>query len=371
MAKPSGAVCNLGCEYCYFLSKERLYPGSRFRMSAATLERYVIELIASARGSEVTFAWQGGEPTLLGLDFYRRAVALQRRHAPPSLRVVNTFQTNGVLLDDDWCAFFREHDVLVGLSVDGPRDLHDAYRVDKGGAGTFDRVMRGYEALRRQGVEVNLLATVHAANQDHPLRVYRFLRDELDARFLQFIPIVERAAPSGFQEGTALTERSVDGAAYGRFMSAIFDEWFARDVGTVFVQLFDVALGKHLGQPGLCVFEATCGDALALEHSGDVYSCDHYVEPDHRLGNLHELPLVALVDGARQRAFGEAKRTTLPRQCRECEVRWLCNGGCPKDRVATTRDGEAGLSHLCDGYYAFFTHSAPVMWMMARSIAGR
>ena len=371
MAKPSGAICNLGCEYCYFLSKERLYPGSRFRMSDETLERYVRALIDTAHGGGVTFAWQGGEPTLLGLDFFQRAFALQRELAPPHLRVVNTFQTNGVLLDDTWCAFLREHDVLVGLSIDGPRDLHDVYRVDKGGRGTFDRVMRGYETLVRHGVDVNVLATVHAANQDHPLRVYRFFRDELAARFVQCIPIVERAAPSGFQEGSALTERSVDGAAYGRFMTTIFDEWFAHDVGQVFVQLFDVTLAKHLGQPGLCVFEETCGDALALEHNGDVYSCDHYVEPDHRLGNLHDRSLAAMVDAEQQRAFGQAKRDTLPSQCRRCEVRWLCNGGCPKDRVATTVDGEPGLNHLCAGFYTFFTHTAQHMQAMARSIAPR
>ena len=370
MAKPSGAICNLDCGYCYFLSKERLYPGSRFRMSDATLEAYVRQLIASAHGDEVTFAWQGGEPTLLGSDFYRRAFALQRRHAPPYLRVVNTFQTNGVALDDAWCALLREHDVLVGLSVDGPREVHDVYRVDKSGAGTFERVMRGYEHLVRHGVEVNLIATVHAANQDHPLRVYRFFRDELGARFLQFIPIVERTAPSGFQEGTALTERSVHGADYGRFMSAIFGEWLAHDVGHVYVQLFDVTLAKHLGQKGLCVFEETCGDALALEHNGDVYSCDHYVEPNHHLGNLHELPLAGMVGSAQQAAFGAAKRDMLPRQCRGCGVRWLCNGGCPKDRVATTADGEPGLNHLCEGYYAFFTHTAPHMRRMVESIRG-
>jgi len=369
MAKPSGAMCNLDCGYCYFLSKERLYPGSRFRMPDETLEAYVRQLTHSAHGNVVTFAWQGGEPTLLGIDFYRRAFALQRRHAPRSLRVVNAFQTNGVTLDDAWCALFREHDVLVGLSVDGPRALHDAYRVDKRGAGTFDRVMRGYERLVRHGVEVNLLATVHAANQDHPLQVYRFFRDELAARFLQFIPIVERAAPSGFQEGTALTERSLDGGAYGRFMNAIFDEWLAHDIGSVYVQLFDVTLAKYLGQPGLCVFEETCGAALALEHNGDVYSCDHFVEPAHHLGNLHERPLADMVGSTRQAAFGAAKRDTLPRQCRECDVRWLCNGGCPKDRVATTDDGEPGLNHLCEGYDAFFTHSAPMMRAMAASIS--
>jgi uncharacterized protein len=372
MAKPAGAICNLDCSYCYFLSKELLFPGSRFRMAHATLERYVQQYLASQPPGPVTFTWQGGEPTLLGLPFFELVVDLQRRHCPADRSVVNTVQTNGTKLDDDWCRFFRRHDFLVGISLDGPRDLHDAYRLDKAGNGSFDRVLRGLALLRRHGVDVNVLTTVHAANQHEPLRVYRFLRDEAGARFLQFIPIVERDNQTGFQEGDAVTERSVDARAYGSFMVRIFDEWVRRDVCRVFVQLFDVTLGKYLGDGGgLCVFAETCGTALALEHTGDVYACDHYVEPAHHLGNLLELPLLQLVDDPRKLAFGRAKRGTLPRACRECDVRWLCHGGCPKDRIARTSGGEAGLNYLCEGYDQFFRHTMPFMRMMADEVRHR
>ncbi len=372
MAKPVGAICNLDCAYCYFLSKELLFPGSRFRMARETLESYIRQYLAAQPPGEVTFAWQGGEPTLLGLAFFELAVELQREHCPPGRRIVNTIQTNGTKLDDDWCRFFRRHGFLVGISIDGPADLHDAYRVDKAGAGSFARVMAGLATLQRHGVAFNVLTTVHAANEHAPLRVYRFLRDEVGARYLQFIPIVERDNATGFQQGTAVTTRSVGAAAYGAFMQIIFDEWVVRDVGQVFVQLFDVTLGKHVGERGgLCIFEETCGGALALEHTGDVYSCDHYVEPDHHLGNLVELPLADLVDDPRQRAFGLAKRDTLPRQCRDCDVRWLCHGGCPKDRIRRTADGEEGLNYLCEGYYAFFTHTGQLMRFMANEIRHR
>ncbi len=369
MAKPSGAICNLDCSYCYFLSKESLYPGSSFRMSEPTLESYVRQLIEAQRVPEVTFAWQGGEPTLMGIDFFERAFELQRRYRRPGMTIHNAMQTNGTRLDDAWGEFLAEHGVLVGISLDGPRDLHDAYRVDKGGAGSFDRVMAGLGVLQRHDVAFNVLTTVHRRNAPHPERVYRFLRDEVGARFLQFIPIVERDNDTGFQEGEALTQRSVGARAYGRFMNAIFDAWVRRDVGEVYVQLFDVTLGKYVGERGgLCVFEETCGDALALEHNGDVYSCDHFVQPDHLLGNLQELPLVDMVGSERQRAFGRAKRDTLPRQCLECEVRWLCHGGCPKDRVLRDAYGEPGLNALCQGYLAFFRHTGPAFEFMAEEI---
>jgi uncharacterized protein len=369
MVKPGGAICNLDCSYCYFLSKELLYPGSRFEMAYETLEAYTQQYIAAQRTPEVTFAWQGGEPTRLGLEFYRVALGLQAKHRRPGLTIRNTLQTNGTLLDDEWCAFFKAHDFLVGLSLDGPEKLHDAYRVDKGGRGSFARVMKGLRLLQRHGVEVNVLTTVHAANAPYPLEVYRFLRDEAGARFLQFIPIVERDNATGFQEGTAVTPRSVTGRAYGAFMKAVFDEWLRRDVGEVFVQLFDVTLSGHLGLgAGLCIFEETCGSALALEHSGDVYSCDHYVEPDYLLGNLLELPLAQMVGSEKQRAFGAAKRDGLPRYCLECEVRFACNGGCPKDRILSTPDGEPGLNYLCEGYRAFFNHVDEPMRQMAAAL---
>lgn len=366
MVKPGGAICNLDCTYCYFLSKELLYPGSRFKMADELLETYTRDYIAAQRADEVTFAWQGGEPTLLGLPFFRRALALQARYKRPGMTVHNTFQTNGTLLDDDWCNFFKQHDVLVGLSLDGPERLHDAYRVNKGGQGSFKQVMRGLELLKQHGVSFNILTTLHAANAPYPLEVYRFLRDEVEARFIQFIPIVERDNASGFQEGNEVTSRSVTGAQYGAFMTTVFDAWVRKDVGRVYVQLFDIALAAWVGlSPGLCVFEKTCGTALALEHNGDVYSCDHYVEPDYLLGNLLELPLLQMVTSDRQRAFGQAKDTSLPRYCRDCEVRFVCNGGCPKDRLLSTPDGEAGLNYLCSGYRSFFNHIDPYMQVMA------
>jgi uncharacterized protein len=365
LAKPTGAQCNLDCKYCFFLSKERLYPNSQFRMSDELLEQYLAQYLGAQSGPVATVAWQGGEPTLMGLDFFRRAVAIDEKLRRPGQRVERTIQTNGVLLDDAWCAFFREHDFLVGLSVDGPRALHDAYRVDKGGRPTFERVMRAAGLLQAHGVRFNTLTTVHAANGDHPLEVYRFLRDEVRSRFLQFIPIVERDSPNGFQEGDRVTARSVKAKQYGRFLTAVFDEWVRRDVGTVFVQIFEAALAAWLGGvPSLCIFRPTCGDAMALEHNGDLYSCDHFVEPRFLLGNIREQPMAELATSERQRRFGQDKQATLPRYCRECAVRFACNGGCPKERFLRTPDGEPGLNYLCAGYKAFFQHVDRPMRLM-------
>jgi uncharacterized protein len=373
MTKPRGAICNLDCTYCYFLSKERLYPNSDFRMTGELLESYVRQYIEAQCVPEVTFAWQGGEPTLMGLDFYRQVVALQAKYCRPGMTILNTLQTNGVLLDDEWCHFFHEYAFLIGLSIDGPRELHDAYRVDRGGQGTFDRVMRAVELLEHHRVEFNVLTTVHAANAPHALEVYRFLRDEVSTRFIQFIPIVERDNLTGFQEGEAITERSVTARQYGDFLIEIFEEWARHDVGRVYVQMFDVALAAWAGlPPGLCVFAESCGGALALEHTGDLYACDHYVEPGYRLGNIQEIPLSELAASPAQRAFGLAKRETLPRQCLECEVRFACHGGCPKDRVLTTADGEPGLNYLCEGYRTFFNYvDGPMRFMAAALRAGQ
>lgn len=369
MTKPRGAICNLDCAYCYFLSKEQLYPGSTFRMSENLLEEYTRQYIEAQQVSEITFAWQGGEPMLMGLEFYRQAVAYQQKHCKPGMHITNTFQTNGVLLDDEWCHFFVENNILIGLSLDGPRHLHDVYRVDKGGAPTFERVMAGLDLLKRHQVEHNILTAVHAANADYPLEVYRFLRDEAGARFLQFIPIVERANKTGFQEGETITERSVGAEQYGHFMIDIFEEWGRRDIGRVYVQLFDVALSAWLGRrPGLCIFEETCGAALALEHNGDLYSCDHFVEPKHFLGNIIDIPLSQIVQSDQQRQFGLAKRETLPGYCRECPVVFACHGGCPKDRFILTPDGEQGLNYLCAGYRAFFTHVDKAMRFMTNEL---
>jgi uncharacterized protein len=372
MLKPRGAICNLDCAYCYFLSKELLYPGSRFRMAEELLEEYTRQYIAAQQAPEVTFGWQGGEPTLMGLEFFQRAIELQQRYRRPGMRIYNALQTNATTLDDDWCRFFKQHGFLIGVSLDGPADLHNTYRVDKGGKPTFDRVMAGIDLLKRHGVDFNILTTLHAGNAAQPLEVYRFMRDEVGARHLQFIPIVERDNATGFQEGDAIRPRSVTGEQYGAFLIAVFDEWVRRDVGRVFVQIFDVALAAWLGQrPGLCIFEETCGAALAMEHNGDVYSCDHYVEPRYKLGNMRDIPLIELVSSEAQRSFGSAKRDTLPRYCRECSVRFVCNGGCPKDRVLTTPDGEPGLHYLCAGYKAFFTYIDRPMRLMAAELRAR
>lgn len=372
LAKPTGAICNLDCKYCFFLSKEQLYPGSHFRMSDEVLESYLRQYIQAQRGPEVEVAWQGGEPTLMGLDFFRRAVELAEQFKRPGQTVRYSLQTNGVLLNDDWCHFFKTHGFLLGLSLDGPQALHDAYRVDKGGHGTFDKVMRAARLLQAHAVDFNILTTVHAANADYPLEVYRFLRDEVKTQFIQFIPIVERANTTGFQEGDTVTERSVKAEQFGRFLITIFDEWVRRDVGQVFVQTFDVALGNWLGAPpSLCIFSPTCGSALAMEHTGDLYSCDHFVEPKYLLGNIKDIPMIELVASDKQRQFGQDKKATLPRYCRECEVRFACHGECPKNRFIQTPDGEPGLNYLCAGYKAFFTHIDQPMRIMAQLIRQR
>ena len=353
LAKPTGAVCNLDCSYCFFLSKEMLYPGSRFRMAEELLETYIRQLIeAHASVPEVTIAWQGGEPTLMGVDFFRRSVELANQYLRPGQRAVYTIQTNGTLIDEEWAAFFKENSVLVGISIDGPQALHDAYRVNKGGKGSFTDVMRGLGHLREAEVDWNALTTVHAANGDHGLELYRFLRDECQARYIQFIPIIERQAlpeqedapetswrdrPLYLQEGSQVTHRSIGAEQYGRFLIDVFEEWIRRDIGEVYVQMFDVALANWVGEPpGLCVHSETCGLALALEHTGDVYSCDHFVEPRYRLGNIKESNLLTLVSSQRQVQFGLDKRETLPQYCLDCEVRFACHGGCPKDRFIET-----------------------------------
>jgi uncharacterized protein len=384
LAKPTGAICNLDCKYCFFLSKEMLYPGDRFRMSDELLHAYIRQLLDAQPLGEVNIAWQGGEPTLMGIDFFRRAIDYVEQYRKPGQSILHTMQTNGTLLNDEWCAFFKQHRFLIGLSVDGPKGMHDAYRVDKHGAGSFEQVMRGWEVLRRHDVEVNILCTIHAANADHPVEVYRFFRDHLHTNFMQFIPIVERTTealipvanlgwgkrPGGdrplyTQNGAQVTDRSVRAEQFGRFLIAIFDEWVRRDVGHVFVQTFDVALGSWLGQHNLCIFSPTCGDAVALEHNGDLYSCDHYVEPDYRLGNIRETPMGELVASERQRAFGQHKQSSLPKYCRDCEVLFACHGECPRNRFISTPDGEAGLNYLCAGYKLFFNHIDPAMKTMA------
>jgi len=339
-------------------------------MTEELLERFTRQYIELQSVPEVTFAWQGGEPTLMGLSFFERAVQLQKRYQRHDLTVNNTLQTNGIMLNDKWCRFFREHNFLIGISIDGPSHLHDVYRVDRGNHSTFERVMTGVELLKNHEVEFNTLTCVHTANSDYPLEVYRFLRDEVQSRFIQFIPVVLRDNETGFQQGEAVREHSVGGRQYGYFLKTIFDEWVRRDVGRVFVQTFDSALAAWVGQaPGVCVFDKTCGTAMVLEHNGDLYSCDHFVEPDYLLGNIVETDLAALVGSTKQMQFGLAKRDTLPRYCHECPVLFACNGGCPKNRIRHTPNGEPGLNCLCEGYQAFFRHVAPQMEFMARELA--
>lgn len=385
MSKPIGPICNLDCEYCYYLHKEELYPtGERWRMPESTLDEYIRQYIAAqpANVGEITFAWQGGEPTLLGLPFFQRILELQEQHRRPGDQIVNALQTNGVLLNDEWCRFFKNHGFLIGLSIDGPKELHDHYRYDKQGQGTFERVLDALKLLKKHQVEFNALVVVNRINGDAGRRVYRYLRDS-GVEFMQFIPIVERRGVGVHPELEAVEEdrrhwthlvssRSVLPEQFGRFLIEVFDEWVQRDVGRVFVQIFDQALSAWMGmEPSLCVFRKTCGKALALEHNGDLYSCDHFVEPEFRLGNLHELPIVELANSEAQRQFGRSKETSLPDYCRECEVLFACNGECPKNRFIETPDGRPGLNYLCAGYRMFFNHIGPVMREMAEELRNR
>ena len=372
LAKPTGARCNCACDYCFYLEKEGLYPGSDFRMSDEVMESYVrqaLEAGAAAGLAEVEIAWQGGEPTLMGIDFFKRAVEAERRHARPGQRVANSLQTNGLLVDAEWCRFLRGNGFLVGLSLDGPRELHDAYRRDKAGRSVFDRTVRAARLMREHGVEFNVLCTVNAANARRPLDVYRFFRDEIGARYVQLIPIVEAAGSEGGDAGVG--GRSVRPADYGSFLVAIFDEWVRRDVGSMFVTFFDSVLAAYVyGESTLCVLRRECGDALALEHNGDLYACDHFVGPRHRLGNILETPLADLAASEKQRAFGRAKSEALPGACRDCAYLFACHGECPKNRVLRAPDGGPGLNYLCEGLKAFFAHTERPMRQMA-GLVGR
>ena len=373
MAKPAGPTCNLACDYCYYLAKRDLFPpGERFRMSEEVLEAYVRSYIGAHPGPVVQFVWHGGEPTLAGIGFYRRAVELQKRHLPEGWQCVNNLQTNGTLLDDDWCAFLAEEHFAVGLSIDGPEGLHDAFRHDRHRRGSHAKAMRGLRRLRAHGIEPDVLCTVNAANAGAPLDVYRFFLDE-GVRWLQFLPVVERTG------GTSVSSRSVGAQDFGDFLCEVFDEWVRYDVERIAVQTFLEALLVLTGKPAdLCVMAETCGLALALEHDGSIYACDHFVDLPHRLGNLldpapeQHAALAAAVGSAAQVTFGRAKKDLLPRWCKDCPVLSLCNGGCPKDRFLTTADGEPGLNYLCAGYRAFFTHALPTLTQMARlALAGR
>ena len=362
--KPAGAVCNLDCQYCYYRDKRSLYPDTGvFRMTESLLEEYIVQHIRAASGPEIDFSWHGGEPTTLGVAFFRKAVELERKHRPAGWRIRNGIQTNGVLLDEEWGRFLAAEDFSVGLSLDGPAELHDAYRVTRGGQPTHRQAMRGYDILRKHNIRTDLVCVVHNLNVRHPLTVYRFFR-EIGCRYLGFLPVVERAPedPGGVNPHTPSAE------AYGAFLCKIFDEWAERDAGRIAVQTFEEASRPALGlEHSLCVFRETCGQIPVIEHNGDFFPCDHYVDREHRWGNIRETPLGDLLESPAQRAFGEAKRDTLPRCCRECEVLAMCNGGCPKYRFIYTPDGEPGLNYLCAGLKRFFLHSrAPLARMASR-----
>jgi uncharacterized protein len=372
MIKPAGPACNLACRYCYYLEKAGYYPGSRFSMEDQTLEAVTAAYLQCHPGNEVVFGWQGGEPLLVGVDFYRRAVALQRRYARPGQAVVNALQTNATLVDDDWAAFFREHDFLIGVSIDGPPELHDRYRRDRAGRPTYQRVLSGIRLLQQHEVRCNALVTVNRRNAEQALEVYRHLTG-LGFAHLQFIPVVERPAQGPQAESLRheVTTWSVRPEALGKFLCDVFDYWARNDVGRVFVQLFEAALNVWLGREAtLCVFSPTCGRALAVEHNGDLYACDHFVCPEHLLGKVSAETLAVLVDGPRQRAFGNAK-ADLSEDCRACPVLRFCGGDCPKHRLRAGAD-KRPISYLCAAYLRFFTHSAPVLEAMAHEVrAGR
>lgn len=380
MAKPHGPICNLDCTYCYYLEKENIYAkaGRDYRMRDEVLEAYIRQYIQTQPGERVSFAWQGGEPTLLGIPFFERVLELQNEYAGGKT-VDNSFQTNGTLLDDAWGEFLARNRFLIGLSVDGPQGIHDVYRVDKGGQPTFARVMRGLDVLKKHGVEFNTLTVINRKNSYRALEVYRFLK-QIGSKYLQFIPVVEQVAEQPDSNGLVLikpysrqrasvSDWSVEPQQFGKFLTTIFDEWVRQDVGRVFVQIFDVALESWANVPqSLCVFAPKCGQALAVEHNGDLYSCDHFVYPENRLGNILERPISGLVVSPQQSRFGNAKEAGLPSDCRECDVRFACNGECPKHRFTTTSKGEYGLNYLCAGYKHFFHHIDPYMRFMANEL---
>lgn len=395
MAKPTGAICNLDCTYCYYLHKKNLFgEQEKWRMSDAVLERYIRQYIQYQPGPDINFSWQGGEPTLLGLDFFEKVVHYQKIHCPPTKQIQNDLQTNGTLLDDTWCQFLRKNYFLVGLSIDGPRHLHDLYRKDRNQQPTFEKIVRAVDLLKKHGVEFNTLTVLNNENAKHPLGVYRFLRDELKSTYLQFIPCVEPKdftsnAPGKWDKqnlpklGEAkvkpghpeaiVTNWSVDPDDYGDFLIAIFDEWIRRDVGKTFVRIFDTMLGIWMGMPSSsCYFADICGKGLAFEHDGSVYSCDHYVYPEHCLGNIKEISLIKMVMSEKQMRFGLDKEDTLPQYCKECEVKYACNGECPKNRLLMTPDNQPGLNYLCSGVRKFLNHIDPWMKRMVAELkAGR
>ena len=380
MTKAAGSSCNLACEYCYYLEKNNLYkdiqPDKRFIMSDQLLERFIDMYIQSQTTPQVQFCWHGGESLMRPLSFYKRVVELQQMYAAGHI-IDNTIQTNGTLLNDEWCRFFKDNNWLVGVSIDGPQEFHDEYRRNKMGAPSFRKVMQGINLLKKHGVEWNAMAVVNDFNADYPLDFYHFFK-EIECRYIQFAPIVERILPRKDgrhlaspmdANGAPLADFSVSPEQWGNFLCTIFDEWVRHDVGQYFIQLFDATLANWIGeQPGVCTMARTCGHAGVMEYNGDVYSCDHFVFPEYKLGNIRTSTLVEMMYSPRQQQFGNDKFDRLPDQCRRCKYLFACNGECPKNRFAVTADGQPGLNYLCDGYHRFFEHVAPYMDYMANEL---
>ena len=378
MAKPVGPLCNMDCDYCYYLEKSELYTGRKgLKMSDDLLDRFINDYIHCQTSPFVLFTWHGGEALLRGIDFFRKAIRLQQQYGH-GREISNCIQTNGLLLNDEWCRFFKDNNFLVGISIDGPERVHDHYRKDYGGRGTFHRVMRGIELMQKHGVEFNTLSVINDYNVNYPVEIYRFFK-EIGSRYMQFTPIVERIGTrnDGLELLTAddnpedkeIASWSVPPLAYGNFFIRMFNEWVRRDVGQYYVQLFDATLACTVGeQPGVCIFAKTCGHALAMEHNGDVYACDHFVYPEYLQGNILLNSLVGITLSKEQIRFGNDKRDRLPLQCQTCKFLTLCNGECPKNRIATTDDGEYGLNYLCPGLKKYFEHVKPYMEFMANEL---
>ena len=377
MLKPAGAHCNLACKYCYYLEKNKLYPtAQRHLMSDEMLEQFTREYIEAQTMSQVLFTWHGGEPLLRSIDFYRKALSLQQKYAG-SRRIDNVIQTNGTLLTDEWCEFFAQNHWLVGISIDGPQPDHDRYRLTAAGKPSWKKVMQGIKLLKKHGVEWNAMAVVNAYNANHPLEFYRFFKEN-GCQFLQFTPIVERLtrhedgrtlASLADKDEISLSEASVTPEQWGNFLCAIFDEWVRKDVGKIFVEIFDCTLANWMGiSPGICAYSKECGHAGVMEHNGDVYSCDHFVFPEYKLGNIRDHSLIDMLYGEQQQEFSRLKHSSLPRQCKECDMEFACHGECPKNRFMKDKYGDSGLNYLCPGYYHYYQHVAPYMDYMKQEL---
>ena len=377
MLKPAGAHCNLACKYCYYLEKNKLYPtAQRHLMSDEILEQFTREYIEAQTMSQVLFTWHGGEPLLRSIDFYRKALSLQQKYAG-GRRIDNVIQTNGTLLTDEWCEFFAQNHWLVGISIDGPQPDHDHYRLTAAGKPSWKKVMQGIKLLKKHGVEWNAMAVVNAYNANHPLEFYRFFKEN-GCQFLQFTPIVERQtrhedgrtlASLADKDEISLSEASVAPEQWGYFLCAIFDEWVRKDVGKIFVEIFDCTLANWMGvSPGICAYSKECGHAGVMEHNGDVYSCDHFVFPEYKLGNIRDHSLIDMLYGEQQQEFSRLKHSSLPRQCKECDMEFACHGECPKNRFMKDKYGDSGLNYLCPGYYHYYQHVAPYMDYMKQEL---